>query len=68
MIYRCTLVSLDEQEFIALRATIRERGTARMVLLPICIGLWAAAAIAAIGVVALPLASLGPLVVLAAVF
>lgn len=47
---------------------MRERGTARMVLLPICIGLWAAAAIAAIGVVALPLASLGPLVVLAAGF
>jgi fatty acid desaturase len=58
----------EDSEYQALRATIRERGTARMVLLPIAIGLWAAAAIATTAVVALPIAALGPLVVLAAGF
>ncbi len=58
----------EDSEYQALRATIRERGTARMLLLPIAIGLWAAAAIATTAVVALPIAALGPLVVLAAGF
>jgi hypothetical protein len=58
----------EDSEYQALRATIRERGTARMVLLPISFGLWAAAAIATTAVVALPIAALGPLVVLAAGF
>jgi hypothetical protein len=61
-------MSLSEQEYIALRATIRERGTARLILLPIAIALWSASAIATTAVVALPIAALAPLVVLAAGF
>lgn len=57
-----------EIEFAALRATIRERGTARMILLPVALALWAATAIATTAVVALPIAALVPLVVLAAGF
>lgn len=58
----------EELEYQALRATIRERGTARMVLLPVSLALWAAIAIATTAVVALPIAALGPLLVLAAGF
>jgi len=57
-----------EDEFIALRATIRDRGTVRMVLLPVTFGLWAGAAIATTAAVALPIAALLPLLVLAAGF
>lgn len=56
------------EEFAALRATIRERGTARMILLPVSLALWAGAAIATTAAVALPIAALVPLVVLAAGF
>ncbi len=58
----------EDSEYQALRATIRERGTARMVLLPLCLALWAGVAIATTAVVALPIAALGPLLVLAAGF
>ena len=58
----------EEQEFQALRATIRERGTVRIILFPLCIAAWAATAIATMAVVALPIAALAPLVVLAAGF
>jgi hypothetical protein len=61
-------MTLQEHEFQALRATIRERGTARMVLFPLCIAAWAGTAIATTAVVALPIAALAPLVVLAAGF
>jgi hypothetical protein len=57
-----------EEEFAALRATIRERGTVRMILLPVSLALWAAAAIATTAAVALPIAALVPLLVLAAGF
>ncbi|HYT73815.1 MAG TPA: hypothetical protein VEL79_03610 [Vicinamibacterales bacterium] len=57
-----------DEEFAALRATIRERGTARMILLPVAFGLWAAAAIATTAAVALPIAALLPLLILAAGF
>jgi hypothetical protein len=57
-----------DYEFEVLRATIRERGTARMVLLPITMALWAGVAIATTVAVELPVASLVPLVVLAAGF
>lgn len=57
-----------QDEFAALRATIRERGTARLVLLPVAIALWAGTAIATTAAVALPIAALVPLVVLAAGF
>ena len=58
----------SDYEFEALRATIRERGTARMILLPVTLGIWAAVAIATTAAVALPIAALVPLVVLAAGF
>jgi hypothetical protein len=57
-----------DAEFEALRATIRERGTMRMILLPVSIALWAAAAIATTAAVALPIAAVVPLLVLAAGF
>lgn len=60
--------SHSDYEFEALRATIRERGTARMILLPIALGIWAAVAIATTAAVALPIVALVPLVVLAAGF
>lgn len=55
-------------EYTALRATIRERGTARLVLAPVVFITWAAAAIAAAAAVILPFATLLPLVILAAGF
>ena len=60
--------SHSDYEFEALRATIRERGTVRMILLPVAFGVWAAVAIATTAAVALPIAALVPLVVLAAGF
>ena len=59
---------VKDQEFDALRATIRERGTVRMILLPVTFGLWAGAAIATMSAVALPIGALLPLLVLAAGF
>ena len=61
-------MSQSQAEFEALRATIRERGTARLILLPITVGLWGGAAIATTAAVALPIAALLPLIVLAAGF
>src|SRR3954463_4319854 len=57
-----------DQEFEALRATIRERGTVRMILLPVTFGPWAAAAVATTAAIQLPIAALLPLLVLAAGF
>lgn len=51
-----------------MRATIRERGTARMVLLPIVFIGWAATAVATSAVITVALSTLVPLVVLAAGF
>ena len=62
------MMTHTDQEFTALRATIRERGTARMILLPVTFGLWAGTAIATTAAVALPIAALLPLLVLAAGF
>jgi hypothetical protein len=61
-------MTVREEEFAALRATIRERGTVRMVLLPVSITAWAATAVATTAAVSLPIAALIPLVVLAAGF
>ena len=61
-------MSQPQSEYEALRATIRERGTVRMILLPVTFGLWGAAAIATTAVVLLPIAALLPLLVLAAGF
>jgi hypothetical protein len=57
-----------DHEFVALRATIRERGTVRMILLPVTLALWAAVAVATTAAVALPIGALVPLLVLAAGF
>ena len=57
-----------EAEFAALRDTIRERGTVRMILVPVTFGLWAGTAIATTAAIQLPIAALLPLLVLAAGF
>jgi hypothetical protein len=57
-----------EAEYAALRGTIRERGTARMVLLPVIFIGWAGAAIATAGVITVAVSTLVPLLVLAAGF
>jgi hypothetical protein len=57
-----------EAEFVALRATIRERGTVRMILLPVTFGLWGGTAIATTAAIQLPIAALLPLLILAAGF
>src|SRR5262249_18700914 len=56
------------KEYEAPRATHRERGTVRMILLPVTFALWGAIAIATTAAIALPLAALLPLMVLAAGF
>src|SRR5215831_16774110 len=61
-------MSQPQSEYEALRATIRERGTVRMILLPVSFGLWGGAAIATTAAIALPIGALLPLVVLAAGF
>ena len=57
-----------EQEYEAMRATIRERGTARMVLLPLVFIGWAGTAIATAAVITVALSTLVPLMVLVAGF
>ena len=57
-----------QAEYQALRASIRERGTARMVLFPIIFIGWAATAIATGAVITVALSTLVPLLVLAAGF
>jgi hypothetical protein len=61
-------MSHHDEEFAALRATIRERGTVRMILLPVSLGLWAGAAVATMAAIQLPIAALLPLLVLAGGF
>ena len=57
-----------DAEYAALRATIRERGTARMLLIPFVFTAWAGVAIATSAVIAVALSTLVPLLVLAAGF
>src|SRR4051812_2742363 len=57
-----------DHEFAALRATIRERGTARMILLPLTFAIWGGVAVATTAAIQLPIAALLPLLVLAAGF
>jgi hypothetical protein len=61
-------MSHHDEEFAALRATIRERGTVRMVLLPVSLGIWGAVAVGTMAAIQLPIAALLPLLVLAAGF
>lgn len=55
-------------EYAALRATIRERGTARMALIPFVFTAWAGVAVATSAVITVAISTLVPLLVLAAGF
>ena len=57
-----------QEEYAALRATIRERGTARVVLVCAAIAVWAALVVAIAAAVPIPAAALVPLLVLVAAF
>jgi hypothetical protein len=57
-----------DDEYLAMRATIRERGTARMVLVPFIFVGWAATAIATAAVITVALSTLVPLLILVAGF
>jgi hypothetical protein len=57
-----------DDEYRAMRATIRERGTARMVLVPFIFIGWAATAVATAAVITVAMATLVPLLVLVAGF
>lgn len=56
------------EEYSALRATIRERGTARVWIFVAGLAAWAAAVIATASLASLPIATLLPLLLLAGVF
>src|SRR5258708_32122541 len=56
------------EEYKSLRATIRERGTARLWIFVSGIAAWAAASLATTAITASPVATVVPLLVLAAVF
>jgi hypothetical protein len=58
----------EQEEYRALRATVRERGTARMCVFVAGFAVWAALTLATAVVTATPLAVLLPLLVLAATF
>lgn len=57
-----------DSDVAALRATIRERGTARMALVPVIFIGWAAASIATAAAIGIAIASIVPLIVLVAGF
>jgi hypothetical protein len=58
----------QQAEYAAMRETIRQRGTARMVLVPLTFIGWAATAVATAAVITVALSTLVPLMVLAAGF
>jgi hypothetical protein len=62
------MTSREDAEYQALRATIRERGTARICLFAAGFSVWAALTLATASLTASPLAVLLPLLVLAATF
>jgi hypothetical protein len=59
---------MREDEYQVLRATIQQRGTARMVLLPVIFIGWAATAVATAAVITVAVSTLVPLLVLVAGF
>ena len=61
-------VAREDDEYTALRATIRERGTARVCVFAGGIVAWTAATIATVALVSIPVATLLPLLLLASVF
>lgn len=58
----------QDDEYAAMRATIRERGTARMVLLPLIFVGWAGTAVATAAVITVAVSTLVPLLILVAGF
>jgi hypothetical protein len=60
--------TVKDDEFAALRLTIQQRGTARMVVLPLVFVGWAGTAVAAAAVITVPISTLVPLLVLVAGF
>src|SRR6476660_5458947 len=63
-----TMTEREQLEYSALRATIRERGTARVCIFAAGIAAWGALTVATAALASTPLGSLLPLLVLAAVF
>jgi hypothetical protein len=61
-------MATPSDEYVALRQTIRERGTARVVLVPFVFVGWAACAIATAAFITVAISTLIPLLVLAAGF
>ena len=62
------MTPIDFDEYNALRATIRERGTTRVWVVLVGIGTWAAAALATVALAVPPIVTLIPLLVLATTF
>lgn len=62
------MTARDQEEYSALRATIRERGTARVCVFAGGIVAWTAATIATAALASTPVATLLPLLVLASIF
>lgn len=58
----------DQEEYTALRATIRERGTTRVYVFALGAGFWAALTVATLAFALPPIATLVPLVALAATY
>jgi hypothetical protein len=62
------MTARELEEYSALRATIRERGTARVWIFVAGLGVWAGLAVATAALASVPVATLLPLLMLAAVF
>src|SRR3954465_1370536 len=62
------MMTSNEDEFRALRATIQQRGTARMVVVPLVFVGWAATAVATAAVITVAISTLVPLLILVAGF
>jgi hypothetical protein len=62
------MTSREEAEYIALRATIRERGSVRVCVFAAGLAAWSAAAIATAALASTPVATLLPLLLLASIF
>jgi hypothetical protein len=62
------MVTKNDDEFRSMRATIQQRGTARMVVLPIVFIGWAGTAVATAAVITVAVSTLVPLLILVAGF
>src|SRR5882672_9752506 len=63
-----TIMTKKDDEFRVLRATIQQRGTARMLVLPIVFVGWAGTAVATAAVITVAISTLVPLLILVAGF